>query len=269
MHNPKLDIKEHYNRIKKTPKERIQSKVANIRYTNNFIKAVLIRSYVRPHMLVLDIGCGKGGDLKKFDKAGILEYYGLDIAELSIYDARIRHNNMNNCYRAFFDTADVYAENFELNKEFDIVSCQFSLHYAFQSPEHVKNTVININRHLKAGGYFFFTVPNREEILKRYEENNLENKYYKIRYTGGQEYFFTLQDCVEDCVEYFVDLDVLSEMFLNYNIKIVRREKFEVFLEHNLKKYSDLANNMRVRELNKEEEEVISLYEIVVYKKIN
>lgn len=271
MRNPKIDIKEHYNRIKKTPKERIRSKVANIRYTNNFIKAVLIRYYVRPGMSVLDIGCGKGGDLKKYDKANIREYYGLDIAEVSIYDARIRHNNMNNCFRAFFDTADVYAEPFDLNKEFDVVSSQFSLHYAFQSPDHVKNTIVNVSKHLKDGGYFISTVPVKDEILRRYRENNLKNKYYKIRYEGGgvNEYFFTLHDCVEDCIEYFVDVDLLSKMFEKYNIKLVRREKFEMFLSHNLNKYAELANNMRVNRLNGEENEVISLYEILVYKKIN
>jgi mRNA (guanine-N7-)-methyltransferase len=270
MDKSKVDIREHYNRIRKTPKERRNSKVAGIRYANNFIKAVLIRQYAKQDFAVLDFGCGKGGDLKKYDRANIKEYYGLDIAEVSIYDARIRHNNMDNCFRAFFDTADVYANPLNLNKEFELVSSQFSLHYAFQSPDHVKNTVLNVSRHLKIGGFFIFTVPSREEILKRFKDNNLENVYYKIRFHESKpnEYYFTLLGCVNDCIEYFVDLKMISDLFSKVNIKMIRRENFEIFFKENLKRNKELANNMRVKELNKEEMEVISLYEVVVFKKM-
>jgi len=43
---------------------------------------------------VLDIGCGKGGDLGKWEKRGIVTYTGLDPAEVSIQQASKRYQEM-------------------------------------------------------------------------------------------------------------------------------------------------------------------------------
>jgi mRNA (guanine-N7-)-methyltransferase len=56
------------------------------------IKSVLIQLYARPDDAVLDLACGKGGDLIKWDKARIGYYVGIDIAEGSIEDCRTRYN---------------------------------------------------------------------------------------------------------------------------------------------------------------------------------
>jgi len=59
---------------------------------NNWIKSVLIAKFARregqsleqvPKVKVLDLGCGKGGDLQKWSKAGTDEYVG--IGELSVF----------------------------------------------------------------------------------------------------------------------------------------------------------------------------------------
>ncbi|EEQ82659.1 hypothetical protein NCER_100590 [Vairimorpha ceranae BRL01] len=263
-----MNIKEHYNKLVKNKQDRHKSAVANIRYANNFIKAIFIRMYAKQKMLVLDLGCGKGGDLKKFDNAKISEYYGLDIAEVSVYDARKRHNDSENTFRAYFDNLDVYNTPFDLKKEFDLISCQFSLHYAFSSQKSLEITVRNINKHLRIGGYFIFTVPNKDEILYRYNKGILKNEFYKIRYDGtGNFYYFTLKDCVNDCIEYFVDMKLLKELLEFYNIKMVRREFFDDFYFRSIAENRELAKRMKCGELRKEEIEVISLYEFCVFKK--
>ncbi|PRQ22146.1 putative mRNA (guanine-N(7)-)-methyltransferase [Rosa chinensis] len=48
------------------------------------IKSVLIQLYARRGDAVLDLACGKGGDLIKWDKAKIGYYVGIDIAEGSV-----------------------------------------------------------------------------------------------------------------------------------------------------------------------------------------
>jgi len=44
-----------------------------MRNFNNWVKSVLIRSYLPPSATVLDLCCGKGGDLLKW-KEGDIEY---------------------------------------------------------------------------------------------------------------------------------------------------------------------------------------------------
>lgn len=54
---------------------------------NNWVKSVLIDLYLCEHASVLDICCGKGGDLAKFNQSKPpLFYVGADHAHLSICD---------------------------------------------------------------------------------------------------------------------------------------------------------------------------------------
>ena len=42
-----------------------------MRNFNNWVKSVLIRTYIQPHITVMDLCCGKGGDLLKWKEGGI------------------------------------------------------------------------------------------------------------------------------------------------------------------------------------------------------
>lgn len=63
---------------------RTQSPIIGLKSFNNWIKVVLIAKFGRsererqkPKVKVLDLGCGKGGDLQKWAKAGTDEYIGI------------------------------------------------------------------------------------------------------------------------------------------------------------------------------------------------
>jgi mRNA (guanine-N7-)-methyltransferase len=55
---------------------------------------------------VLDLACGRGGDLKKFreNKAG--SYYGLDAVPERIEEARERHRSAKCMFAAVFEVGD-------------------------------------------------------------------------------------------------------------------------------------------------------------------
>lgn len=65
--------------------QRRESPIIGLRNFNNWIKSVLITKFAHPALVaspsgrgkVLDMGCGKGGDLAKWSKARVREYVGL------------------------------------------------------------------------------------------------------------------------------------------------------------------------------------------------
>lgn len=62
---------------------RMDSPIIGLKNFNNWTKSVLIAKFGRregatsSRLKVLDLGCGKGGDLQKWSKAGTDEYIGL------------------------------------------------------------------------------------------------------------------------------------------------------------------------------------------------
>jgi len=127
----------------------------------------------RPDFSVLDIGCGKGGDLLKWGKAGVTHITCVDIAEVSVQQAKDRYSsNKHNRFSAEFFAADCTRKRIKESfrnpdKQFDLVSCQFAFHYCFESEEQAECMVRNAAESLKPGGFFIGTTPDAETILKR------------------------------------------------------------------------------------------------------
>ncbi|KAK8527305.1 hypothetical protein V6N13_085144 [Hibiscus sabdariffa] len=86
-------VADHYSaRTNQTLEEREASPIIHLKKLNNWIKSVLIQLYARRGDAILDLACGKGGDLIKWDKAKVEYYVGIDIAQGSIEDCRTRYN---------------------------------------------------------------------------------------------------------------------------------------------------------------------------------
>jgi mRNA (guanine-N7-)-methyltransferase len=118
---------------------------------------------------VLDIGCGKGGDLQKWQKARTALYVGLDVASTSIAQARERATSLRSVggFTAHFHALDCYARPISdvlgkeiLSSPFDVISMQFCMHYAFESVSKVRMMLENVARYLRVGGRFLGTIPN-------------------------------------------------------------------------------------------------------------
>ena len=63
---------------------------------NNFIKTLLINevTYRRYDLSVLDLCCGVGGDLNKWQRSGVTHYVGSDLSSKSVIEAHSRHQQM-------------------------------------------------------------------------------------------------------------------------------------------------------------------------------
>lgn len=50
-------------------------------------------------------------------------------------------------------------------RQFDVVSMQFCMHYAFESEEKVRMMLHNVTAYLRPGGMFIGTIPNSRSLL--------------------------------------------------------------------------------------------------------
>ena len=85
-----IDQEKFYPQAEQTNQEiRMLSKTIFIKRMNNFIKTLLIKEAVgrRNDLSVLDLCCGVGGDLEKWQKVRIAHYVGADLSDKSVIEA--------------------------------------------------------------------------------------------------------------------------------------------------------------------------------------
>lgn len=277
-------IKEHYDSIQDVglAKREIMETI-NIRKMNNFIKSMLINEHVPENATVLDVGCGKGGDLKKFAARKIKRYYGLDISENSIDDAKKRYQSCYFRFKADFLAKDAYNSLFHIGMDFDVISIQFSFHYAFMSLSTLRTTLQNIKTHLRPNGKVIASVPDSEVLLRRYKRygNNYGNNFYSVNFMLpyeqiqsvscrlGIEYTFTLSNSLDNCVEYLVDMNTLSRECNAMGLEVVEYVDFLTYFNRHVKKYISLYNKMIQKRLTDDELKVCELYSVLVIKNVD
>ncbi|KAI9510407.1 mRNA capping enzyme-domain-containing protein [Russula earlei] len=293
-------VMNHYNaRPEIGIDQRRVSRIIGLRNFNNWIKSVLITRFAHPALelstvvdghggragtgglrgKVLDLGCGKGGDLNKWSKARIKEYVALDVAAVSIDQARTRWESLSRGTRfdATFAVLDCYSEPLargipraKLAQPFDVVSMQFCMHYAFESEAKVRCMLENVSTYLRRGGIFVGTIPNAEQLLLRLDqipaiapELSFGNSVYSIKFESreprplyGHRYSFFLQDAVEDVPEYIVRwshfIQIAAEFGLHPLYRKEFHEVFEEFQEHH--EFKPLLQRMNVVDANGETE---------------
>jgi mRNA (guanine-N7-)-methyltransferase len=270
------------------------SPIIGLKKFNNWVKSVLIGKYAyrkqgEPGANVLDIGCGKGGDLNKWKQARISLYVGMgeyypkfhaarhltspDIASTSIDQARERWKTMRgNKFDGFFYAHDCFSKPIsevlpkELQRQmYDNVSMQFCMHYAFETAQKARMMIENVSRFLRRGGVFVGTIPNSELLLQRLEEvpedeePRFGNTCYAIsfkerRHKGlsGHEYSFFLEDAVEDVPEYIVNWKNFVSLANEYGLDLIYERTFNDILqeEQGSRDFGPLLGRMGVVDSN-------------------
>ncbi|KAI0792933.1 mRNA capping enzyme-domain-containing protein [Abortiporus biennis] len=307
-------IVNHYNaRPEVGVIQRNDSPIIGLKNFNNWVKSVLITQFAHPILAkspnagpypnssgmrpgmqirpggnrgagkVLDLGCGKGGDLTKWAKAKIREYVGVDIAAVSVDQARDRYNSLRGPkFAASFGAADCYAKPLNLSlppsmvqsilppngAEFDVVTMQFCMHYAFESEEKARFMLHNVSKWLRTGGVFVGTIPNAALLLEQLDalpedatDLSFGNSVYKIRFENrkdrpvyGDRYFFYLKDAVDDVPEYVVHWDHFVQLASEYSLYPTYVKSFHEVFEENSDhaEFGPLLERMKVVDGNGE-----------------
>lgn len=256
----------HYNELEEKGRaERSKSRIFHMRNFNNWIKSVLINEFLNKvkqsqklgePLRCLDMCCGKGGDLLKWEKSGITHLICTDIAEVSMQQCEERYKKLversrgSNSSKKIF-TAEFFACDSTLQRlreqykdpsiQLHLVSCQFAFHYCFESLKQAECMIRNAAECLKPGGYFVGTMPDANDIMKRQREADSEefgNDIYRIKFLSdtenpplfGAKYNFEL-DGVVNCPEFLVHFPLLVKLAVKFGLKLVLKERFEDFFE--------------------------------------
>lgn len=130
-----------------------------LRRSHNNIKRALIKSLCQKGDRVLDVGCGRGGDLNKW-KACKVKLCGVDPDPASIEEAKSRAAGIE--YSADLSVGDIITAP---AGPFDIVCYNFSLQYIFASSDLFERSVREIRDRVQIGGVLVGVVPDSLKIL--------------------------------------------------------------------------------------------------------
>lgn len=258
------EVARHYDNLPEKGREsRVQSRIYHMRSFNNWTKSMLINEYLEKirksdgfsgKVSVLDLGCGKGGDLTKWHKAKVDQVVGVDIAATSIEQCKDRYHEMKGrnrgrIFQAEFHAVDCTkqrARDFYRNQEqqFDLVSCQFALHYCFESLPQAECMLQNISENLKKGGFFIGTTPDSNDIMSRLQAsptgNSFGNSVFSVDFEEGSlgktlplfgaKYNFHLTEVV-DCPEFLVHFPTLVKLAERYGLMMIGKQRFQNYFQ--------------------------------------
>lgn len=127
---------------------------------HNDAKRCFIDNVVPKGSIVLDMGCGRGGDLHKWKNCTV---YGVDPDAESIKEAKKRSSECGYDSWAKFSVGDIHNAP---SMSFDIVCYNFSFQYLFKSMAFLRSSLQQIANRLRIGGKLIGIVPDASYITR-------------------------------------------------------------------------------------------------------
>uniref|UniRef100_A0A182K726 mRNA cap guanine-N(7) methyltransferase n=1 Tax=Anopheles christyi TaxID=43041 RepID=A0A182K726_9DIPT len=274
-------VASHYNKLEdRGLVARKQSNIYFMRNFNNWIKSVVIDKYTTlakgrqllgSPFRVLDMCCGKGGDLIKWANANVTHLICTDIAQVSLEQCESRFNTMDQWSRdnqrppkVEFFAADATLQQLRTKYrdpsiKLHLVSCQFAFHYSFESFKQADCMLKNAAECLEEGFYFIGTMPDANEIMKRQRRamsDTFGNDIYSIKFLCdtdnpplfGAKYNFQLDEVV-DCPEFLVHFPTFEKLALKHGLRLVEKKRFEEVFDENSSRKQGLLEKMQAMEM--------------------
>jgi SAM-dependent methyltransferase len=127
---------------------------------------------------------------RKYPKFPQMTFIVADASNLLDYENQSRIQKMTDSNKYALKT--IFGDNSESTnyKKFDVVNCQFMIHYMLKNDDTWSNFCDNINKYLNMGGYLLITNINGEKLNKGFTEDNPSISYYYNTENGEQKKFF-------------------------------------------------------------------------------
>ena len=219
--------------------------------------------------------------IRQIDKK-VWKYW--NIYNLYSFNIIILHNNKNNedlmytrrlkpkCHKNSFhifknicvtDNDSHYQLNKWLGKfKFNVVSCNFTLHYFFENPIMLDNAIKNVSSRLEEGGRFIGTSIDGNKIKEVLKDNSLvDSDYYVIsreydcnnKGLYGNKYYFKIReknntgtyfDFKNEMPEYLVNREEFIQVCKKYHLKLIQIKEFSEYNheDYNLSDYESFIS---------------------------
>lgn len=191
---------------------------------HNDAKRALLAQFATGAPRLLDLACGRGGDIHKWRALGVGQVTALDVSEHSLAEARARAAAAKARGAAAamrFELADV-REFRDGAAQYDVVTCMFALHYLFETEQAAWNVVRTAAANLRPGGHFVGIVPDGLRVNECIRHGPFDNGVMRIcpKWAGAPQAFGSGYTCsidgtvVQDCeaLEFLVYDTVLCEI---------------------------------------------------------
>ena len=140
--------------------------------------------------------------------------------------------------------------------KFDVISCQFAIHYMFKDEQTLQNFIDNISNNIKVNGYFIGSTMNGLLVDKLLDKEanvsgkvgdkivwNIRKKYKKYdmkepKNNYGLEITNYFHSIGKEFTEYLVDFELLDMKMKDAGFRQLTKDDFKDFERHD-KKYSD------------------------------
>jgi SAM-dependent methyltransferase len=191
-----------------------------MRNFHNHIKNMIIMNYCQGKS-VLDVGCGRGGDIIKFINAKTRFVVGIDVNYMDLfvlsdcaqnrYDQFLKSNKnipemiFINCdfklplsieFQGKRSMTEKNIQNMqkyiESTMKYDVLNFSFSFHYFYEKTNQMKVIENNINSKLEKNGYVLLTIFDSKKVMAFLNGKSEESVSY-INQNGKRETLFTIQ----------------------------------------------------------------------------
>lgn len=267
----------HYNPV--SSKDTSQTPMyMNMRQYHNKIKQHLYNTYCNNIDSLVELCSGKGGDLHKWYHNHIKRVDGYDNHQPSINEAYKRLKQLNDQYSTHlnynFYLMDLRSPELELkqNFDYDVVSCQFGLHYFYESEKMIKNIIKTVSTLLKTNGVFIGTILDDTLVNSLLTNNKYEHKSdNEISFSIEKQVVTDFSDKINVYLsgdnyltnashEYLIKFDYLTQLCQEYDLELIDTSTFG--------KMDNKKLDVMFQNLFSYEKTVSSLFRYFVFRKV-
>ena len=191
---------------------------------HNEAKRVMLKHFAFKAPRLLDLACGRGGDIHKWRALSVGYVKGVDVSSASIEEAKARAEQSRGVARTVLDFEHGDAGRaWTDGTEYDVVTCFFALHYFFASESVAHALMANVAGSLRKGGAFVGITASGRRVVDRLKHADVfDNGVVEVRscWQGapqcfGSAYTFAARDTVTEASavpEYLVFANVLVKV---------------------------------------------------------